>query len=185
MRAIIAQSEETACKKVLRKDMMVKYPILQYFSLQWFSQKLRIGRDNKKRYIKAQEKESKVNNDQSRDSTFNVQHVDFFCQVMPKNPFDMQREVDFKALARLLFARAAQNLPDNQAQFAMAYLTFLEGGAQADDQEKDSILGSATELLKSDWVQAKKDKKEPSFNKKLFASLPVVDQVDAHRQVIE
>jgi hypothetical protein len=83
MRSVIANSEETACKKVLRREMIEKYPILNYFSPQWFNQKLRVGRDNKKRYSKAQVKESKINNEESSDSLFALQNPNFFCKIMP------------------------------------------------------------------------------------------------------
>jgi hypothetical protein len=66
----------------------------------------------------------------------------------------------------------------------MNYLAFLEEGAQDNGQSKDALLSSATELIQSDWVQATKDKREPSFNKLLFATLPVAHKLDAHLQVI-
>jgi hypothetical protein len=39
----------------------------------------------------------------------------------------------------------------------MNYLAFLEEGAKDNDQSKDALLSSATELIQSDWVQATKD----------------------------
>lgn len=184
IRAVIAQSDENACKKVLHLEMIEKYPILKYFSLSWFSQKIRVGRENKKRYEKAQVKHSKVLNDQSSDSTFNLQNLDFFCESLPKNPFE-QSEVDFKALARILLQRAVKSLPAEQGEFATSYLNFLEGGSKSDGLEKQALLDSAIQLLKSDWVQASKDKSASSFNKKLFDTLSVADKLDAHREVIE